>query len=1579
MHCHGPPGLPARALIVTEVMFHPVETGGTPDGPENLEYIELYNDRAVTEDIGGFAFTTGIHYTFPASAKIPPKTYIVVAKDPAALQAAYGITGVYGPFTGSLDNDGERVTLSNANGGIALTIRYSDGHPWYPAADGTGHSLTRVKFAGDPEEASSWAPSVYIGGTPAAPEVAAPQARLCINELLTNSESGSGQDWIEIYNPGPVPVDMSTVYLSDARFSLINEYKFPDGLVLQPGAFISVDQAALGFGLSSAGGETVFLTQSTGGQKPRPLRVLDAVRFATVEADVTIGRSPDGGGKIVALSTPTRNAANAAPLQRPIVINEIMYQHGSRDPRYEFVELYNRSGSTVSLSGWSFTDGIDYEFPPAAALPAGGYVVVAADPHFLASVYNNLTIGVNLFGPCTGSLSDHSERIRLAKPAAEINPDTGRPWPITVDEVTYYDGGRWPIWADGRGASLELRDPDSDNDSPDAWAASDERAKAQWSSFTFTIDASNANYTHDAINMFEIIMLNRGDVLLDDLELIVNGANRLNNGGFESGQAPWNFRGNHVQSFITTEDSRTGSRSLHVRATGHGDPGANRVNCSIAEVTAGTVTFRGWAKWLRGSQHVLLRTSRQLTPVQPPRPAYVCQLAMPADLGTPGRQNTAWTANRGPDIADVRHTPVLPAANQPITITARVADNDGVAAVTLYYRSEGVAAFTAVPMNDSGAAPDAIAADGIYTAVIPGAAAGTMRAFYIVASDGAASTRFPARLEHTADAPDRTCLVRVGDLTFASNFATYRVWMSNAVVNTFKSRPNLSNETLDCTFVYNNTEVFYNAAIRYRGSPFTRSGSNRAPVPGDNLPLRLDFNPDQRFRLRTEMNLDGTEGSLRGPLQERAAYWFYRKMGLQYSTQEYIWPILNGATHHTYENVQKIDGDYIDAWFPEDSDGALHKIDDYFEYNFNGTNFKNLDEGLIHDAAHPLIKETYRWSFEKRSHRENDDWSALLRLAEMLNTPPTDPQYETNIESVIDPHAFIMALAIRRAIGDWDSYGFLRGKNYCLYYAPNADRWSLIPWDIDYGFGSGAGATTIIYGVAPWFPEIDAMLQYPKYKRIYEQCLSQLVNGPWRTSWGTAGPPTEFDRFLDDAANARIADGMADQPFIDRWNAIKAFVAERRSYILEQLPSGHLEITTNNGLDFCAPQGQTILRGVAPPEVSQITLNGVPVPAAFSANNVFSINVTVALGPNVYNLQGLDAAGLAVPGAADSIAITGVPLASITSVEPAAVCTGRTAELTIHGSGFEPGSATQVALAAYSDEIGFDAMYVKASLAIDHINTASAFLDDPDAGFGDPVRAVHTAVNLYSAGSSGIFVPNDPFAAPYNTGIQDFAIRFTGWLVVPSPGLRHLGVNSDDGFRLSIDLNDDGDWTDSGETIGEHPTARTPATTMMSVNFPAARRYYLVLDYFQRDGAAEIEFFQAANAAGQAPRLINTDSELVVLRDDTRVISATDVRVTGTHTITCRADFTDAPPAFWDIVVTPACGPAKARARSVFRTSLCPNDLNRDGRIDAADLRIIADHWLNPCTAPDWCAGADLDHSQRVDLADLAALAAYWN
>jgi hypothetical protein len=426
-----------------------------------------------------------------------------------------------------------------------------------------------------------------------------------------------------------------------------------------------------------------------------------------------------------------------------------------------------------------------------------------------------------------------------------------------------------------------------------------------------------------------------------------------------------------------------------------------------------------------------------------------------------------------------------------------------------------------------------------------------MWAFYIEASDGVATTRYPTRLEPTAEVPERTCLVRVGDTETRTQMATYRVWMSSEVVNAFRSRPNLSNELLDCTFVYNDSEVFYNCGIRHRGSPFLRSGTGRSPTPHDRHGFRIEFPADRKFRYRDEINLDGMEGGGRGPLQERACYWFYEKMGLQHSRQEYVRLIMNGDMRNVYEDVQKVDGDYVDRWFPDDSEGYLFKVDDYFEYNAGGTSHRNLDEGLKHDSQHPLIPETYRWGFEKRSHREDDNWEHLFDLAAAMNMSP-GTRYRETLESLMDPNHFATVLAIRHAVGDWDSYGYERGKNNYLYYAMPEGKWYLLPWDIDFCLGSGHGASTDLFRVTSGeFPEVRQFFDDPVYNRMYLKAFEQLVNGPWQTSYGTADPPTPFDRFLDEAADLLVAEGFGD----GRRNGIKQFVRSRRSYILSQLQS----------------------------------------------------------------------------------------------------------------------------------------------------------------------------------------------------------------------------------------------------------------------------------------------------------------------------------------------------------------------------------------------------------------------------------------
>jgi len=977
-------------------------------------------------------------------------------------------------------------------------------------------------------------------------------ARVVINELLANSDLPPGTDWIELYNPGPTAVDLSNVYLSDDRLNLL-QYKIPDGIVLQPGQFWTVAEGTgtdgFGFGLDFSG-ETIYVTAAMSGPLPEPVRILDAVCYGPLEPEVTFGRFPDGSGFFGYLSSATFEGPNAGPLITDIVINEIMYHHGTRDERYEYIELYNRGTNAVQLDGWAFIDGISYDFEKGTEMQPGSYLVVAKDPNLLENVYDNLIVGSNLFGPYSENLNDHSECVRLSYPLEEVNPDTGEVYMVTVDEVTYYDGGRWPKWADGQGASLELRDPYGNNNTPDAWADSNESAKTAWEEFTFTINGDDSRYTHDQVNVFGLMLLNRGEVLLDELDMRVEygRGSHLKNNGFESRTSEWRMLGNHVRSFVTMDDSYSGSWSLHLVSTGHGDPGANRINQSISSLEAGTVTLGGWARWLRGSRFLLLRTSRERAPVQPPRPAHVFELNMPLNLGTPGLQNTAFVPNRGPDIMEVRHTPVLPTAGEPIVVRARVADNDGVDSVILYYRSEGQGGFTGRPMLDDASGDDLIDGDGIFTATIPGASSGTMRAFYIEASDGSASTRFPTKLEPSADVPERTCLVRVGDTLVNTQFATYRIWLSDEVINTFRSRPNLSNELMDCTFVYNDSEVFYNVGIRFRGSPFLRSGSGRDPR--DRYAYRIDFNPDQRFREREEINLDNTEGSNRGPLQERASYWFYSQMGLEFSTQEYIRVIINGRSHANYEDVQKIDGDYIRRWFPNDTDGYIHKVDDYFEYSANGTGFANLDEGLKYDYRHPLLKETYRWGFEKRSHRENDNWEHLFDFAVAMNTPSSNARYEQAIESVIHPEHFAKVLAIRHAVGDWDSYGYNRGKNNFFYYALPEGKWYLLPWDIDFTLGSGNGPSTNLFSVnSGQFPEVNQFLRYPKYRQMYEQAFAELVNGPWQTSYGTNNAPTAFDRFLDDAADALIAEGFD----ASRRNGIKQFVRNRRAYIVTQV------------------------------------------------------------------------------------------------------------------------------------------------------------------------------------------------------------------------------------------------------------------------------------------------------------------------------------------------------------------------------------------------------------------------------------------
>src|SRR5439155_23661552 len=109
---------------------------------------------------------------------------------------------------------------------------------------------------------------------------------------------------------------------------------------------------------------------------------------------------------------------------------------------------------------------------------------------------------------------------------------------------------------------------------------------------------------------------------------------------------------------------------------------------------------------------------------------------------TPGAMNSFGSADLGPLITDVSHSPDVPTHAQDLLVIARVLPTfNAVSNVTLHYRIM-FSAEVPVAMNDGGVNGDVTAGDGIWSALIPANAAtnAQMIRYYVVATDGQAYT-----------------------------------------------------------------------------------------------------------------------------------------------------------------------------------------------------------------------------------------------------------------------------------------------------------------------------------------------------------------------------------------------------------------------------------------------------------------------------------------------------------------------------------------------------------------------------------------------------------------------------------------------------------------------------------------------------------------------------------------------------------------------------------------------------------------------------------------------------------------------
>ncbi len=1014
------------------------------------------------------------------------------------------------------------------------------------------------------------------------------ESQLWINEV--GGTAGSSF-WIELFNAGGGALDLEGYVLT---FEDAGEYVFPAGQIIAAGGWLVVDSATLNLAMAPTDGENLYLYQ------PGKNELRDAVRID----DLSIARVPDGSKNIFGVGDPaevSQGAANSVTVPNSIVINEIMYNHR---PQYanvgdipstpyveneeEWVELHNPTAAAVDISGWELYRAVDYEFPDGTSIPAGGYLVVPKDLSDFTAKFPTVTA----VGGYSGSLSNRRERLILRD--TFNNP---------VDEVAYFDGKPWPSSADGGGSSIELRHPEIDNSIPASWAASDNSATSSWQTYEYTLTAETPTYSpsQNGFHELRIGLLDAGEVLIDDVSVVEdpNGTNLelIANGSFANA-AGWRLLGTHQDSEVVSD---AGDSVLKVVAADRFNYLNNLIEVNLTNggalrpVVSGRsykVSFR--AKWLSGSPQFRFELYYN-------KLAKLVVLDQPAAHGTPGAQNSTYSATLGPDLSGLLHSPPVPSAGDPVVVSVDAADPNGLGSLSLRY-SVNAGAFQNVAMS--------VGADGRHQATIPAQSGGSKVQFYVRAMDGSGNVSFAPPL-----GPDSRAIVEFDNAIGGGTKQSIRINMLSSDSNALHS-PDLllDNKPKGCTIIVDEETIAYDGAMRLRGSMFSRRNASTTG-------LNIKFPADRRFR-----DIHSSVHVKRGDLREIL-----------------VKHIINaaGGLHDSYNDIAILDGhisgqsgvvrlemarfgrNYLRGLPGGDgTDGTVFKMEGIrvFEKTQDDTRDSPkipfpidwVSEFDLADQGDD--QEVYRHNIRINSGLDRDDYSGAMAMCKLFSLE--GQALEDAAPSVIDVDVWTRKFAMLALCGITDTYSQGNPHN-CNFYAGPDGLVVPIPWDWDHTFA--LSTTASLFGDR----NVAKLFARPVYRRLYYGHLHDIVTTTFNSSYIST-----WASHLGSCAG-------------ENYGTSVSYINNRSNYALSQLPSNvPFIITTNGGSNFSTNGSTVTLSGNGWINVREFMISGFsdPFVPTWTGADGWEINVPVAPGANELVVTAIDHQGGVV--GSDAITVT---------------------------------------------------------------------------------------------------------------------------------------------------------------------------------------------------------------------------------------------------------------------------------------------------------------------------------------------------
>jgi len=785
------------------------------------------------------------------------------------------------------------------------------------------------------------------------------------------------------------------------------------------------------------------------------------------------GDSHGDGIEVAGGSDPTDGASEPMIVgsSNAIVINEVHYDPEDQTVRAEFIELYNQGDQSVNLLGWELRGGVEFTFPNTVLAP-GEYLVIAEDPAVALSEF-----GVIALGPWNGRLRNSGEEIRLRNAVG-----------TTVDKVNYGVGFPWPIAAHGEGPSMELMNPQLDNDLGGSWRS----ASAGYSGPSLTYLApESTNWSYHTGESYP------GD---DDSgkSWIETG---YNDSSWVSATTPIGFgdnddntlvvgmQTNFISLFLRHEFTIAAGApiptSLLLRA--YFDDGCvvyiNGREVARFSLDAGDIPFpppsgfaqnheaaweeeilTGTASYLRaGTNTIAIQAINQSlgsgdlsidTELKTPPPS------SEPGIPSPGAANSVYTIAVPPQVRQVDHAPEQPTSGDEVVITAKVTDLFGVNDVILSYQVVDPGSYIRLtdsnyetnwidlPMVDDGTGGDVTANDDRFTAIIPGSVQTHRRLirYRITASDGGGSSvQVPLSDDSQPNfayfcydgVPSWTGSARPGftaPVTFSpevlESVPVYHLIAADTDVTRCQYSAGFRNTRFSGTMVYDG-RVYDHIRFNVRGEGSTyRTGKNK---------WHFRFNRGHEFEARDNFGKKVDSPWRNMKVNGGTAPWTYVNRGMAGVDECITYRLFDlagvPASRTSYFHFRIID-ESLEQFSNDQYRGDLWGL--YHSVEVPSGRFLD-DRGLPDGNVYKLDAEIQQDNQGADEPKGPGDFNAIRRA---MTTGKTQEWWQENT----DVANYGRFKAVAEAVTHYDQRD---GRQGYYYHNPETGKWTMMPWDCD--------------------------------------------------------------------------------------------------------------------------------------------------------------------------------------------------------------------------------------------------------------------------------------------------------------------------------------------------------------------------------------------------------------------------------------------------------------------------------------------------------------------------------------------------